>query len=111
MGREVKHVPLNFNWPVGKIWSGYVPDHPLTDEEAEAETWRQHPPAGPGYQLWENTSEGSPKSPVFNSSEELAEWCAGNATTWGYCQASEEEWLQMIESGHIYGQLGNIIGL
>jgi hypothetical protein len=24
MGRELKRVPLDFNWPIGKIWGGYI---------------------------------------------------------------------------------------
>lgn len=41
------------------------------DKEA-AEAWeRTPPPEGPGYQLWETTSEGSPLSPVFATSDEL----------------------------------------
>lgn len=24
MGRELKRVPMNFNWPIGKIWGGYI---------------------------------------------------------------------------------------
>jgi hypothetical protein len=111
MGREVKRVSLHFSWPLGKTWLGYIPDHPLTDAEAELGAWMKHPPAGPGYQLWENTTEGSPKSPVFETPEQLAGWCAENTTTWGHCRASKEEWLQMIQNGHIYGRLGNIIGL
>jgi len=111
MGREVKRVPLGFNWPLGKIWPGYLPDHPLTDEEADSGAWQKHPPAGPGYQLWANTTEGSPKSPVFETVDELAGWCAGNATTWGYVRASKAEWVKMINEGHIFGQLGNIIGV
>lgn len=28
MGRTMKRVPLDFDWPLGKIWSGYVNDKP-----------------------------------------------------------------------------------
>lgn len=27
MGREVKRVPLDFNWPVGKVWGGFLNPH------------------------------------------------------------------------------------
>lgn len=44
-------------------------------QRAQAEAWeRTEPPAGEGWQLWETVSEGSPISPVFASSEELAAW-------------------------------------
>jgi hypothetical protein len=111
MGRELKRVPLNFAWPVGQRWPGYVPDHPLSEEEAESGQWKQDPPGGPGYQLWENTTSGSPQSPVFESLEQLAAWCATNATTWGHCRASEAEWRQMLEAGRIVGRFGNFIGV
>lgn len=39
------------------------------------ESWEPTPPPeGPGYQIWETVSEGSPISPVFESAEVLAQW-------------------------------------
>lgn len=44
-------------------------------QRAQAEAWeRTEPPVGEGWQLWETVSEGSPISPVFAMSEELAAW-------------------------------------
>jgi hypothetical protein len=44
-------------------------------QRAEAEAWeRSEPPMGEGWQLWETVTEGSPVSPVFATSEELAAW-------------------------------------
>ncbi len=44
-------------------------------QRAEAEAWtKTEPPAGNGWQLWETVSEGSPISPVFATSDELAAW-------------------------------------
>lgn len=44
-------------------------------QRAEAEAWeRTEPPAGEGWQLWETVTEGSPKSPVFATAEELVTW-------------------------------------
>ena len=66
-----------------------------TDERREAadnvETYE--PPVGDGWQMWETTSEGSPQSPVFATAEELAEWCAANATVFADMKMSAEEWL------------------
>jgi hypothetical protein len=28
MGREVKRVPLDFNWPINKVWEGFLNDRP-----------------------------------------------------------------------------------
>jgi len=62
MGREIKRVALDFNWPLEKIWSGY-------QNEPEIE-----PPAGDGWQLWETVSEGSPISPVFKTETEFSDY-------------------------------------
>ncbi|MFG2046181.1 hypothetical protein ACGFIW_01955 [Micromonospora sp. NPDC048935] len=43
--------------------------------KAAHEAWeRTEPPSGDGWQLWETVSEGSPKSPVFATADELASW-------------------------------------
>jgi len=61
------------------------------------EEWEEYePPTGDGYQLWETCSEGSPVSPVFASAEELADWCAENATIFGSEKTSRENWLEMF---------------
>lgn len=61
------------------------------------EEWKEYePPAGAGYQLWETCSEGSPVSPVFASAEELADWCADNATIFASEKTSRENWLKMF---------------
>jgi len=44
-------------------------------QRADAEAWEPtDPPNGDGWQLWETVSEGSPISPVFATSDELASW-------------------------------------
>jgi hypothetical protein len=56
----------------GSVW-----DSP--EAEKLADDWQpEEPPAGPGYQLWETVSEGSPISPVFATPEELASWLVTN---------------------------------
>lgn len=61
------------------------------------EEWTEYePPMGVGYQLWETTSEGSPISPVFASAEQLADWCAENATIFAGEKTSAENWLNMF---------------
>jgi hypothetical protein len=57
------------------------------------------PPKGNGYQLWETTSEGSPVSPVFETLDELCEWCEANATTFADFKATKEEWKQILKWG------------
>lgn len=55
----------------GRVW--FSKKH-----ERLAERWYEHerydPPNGPGFQLWETVSEGSPISPVFATGEEMIEY-------------------------------------
>lgn len=87
MGRELKRVPLDFDYPLDKIWDGYLVD----DGEEQYD-----PPTGDGFQLWETTSEGSPQSPVFATLEELCAWCEDNATTFASFKATKEQWFKML---------------
>lgn len=108
MSRELKRVPLDFDWPLRKIWYGYL--HPLCGGNCDDCKWYARlkglkfkdygcpdfeldPPKGEGYQLWETTTEGSPISPVFKTVEELAKWCENNATIYGFSKISYQEWL------------------
>lgn len=76
------------------------------------EAWEeQEPPTGEGYQLWENTSEGSPQSPVFKTLDDLCTWCADNATTFGSQKATKEKWMQMLNADFVCHQEGNMIFL
>lgn len=111
MGRVIKRVPLDFDWPLNKIWYGYL--HHLCSENCDdckhyaslkglslteygCPDFHLDPPTGEGYQLWETTTEGSPISPVFDSPEELAAWCALHATIFGSETMDYEQWLRMI---------------
>jgi hypothetical protein len=115
--RDVRRVPLTFNWPLNKVWDGYL--RPARTETCQAcngtnfvvrEGYREicwdcddgevniyeGPPEGPGWQLWETTSEGSPTSPVFEAAEALARWATNNATVFAGMKATYGEWLTMI---------------
>jgi hypothetical protein len=75
----------------GEIW--------FSDKIKElAENWESYdPPAGEGYQMWENTSEGSPQSPVFETLDELCEWCTNNASVFGTQNfVSKEKWIEIL---------------
>jgi hypothetical protein len=82
--RVVKRVPMDFNWPLHQVWDGYLAAQP------------SEPPAGPGWQLWETTTEGSPISPVFESFAVLCEWASQHATTFGDHQATVAEWRALL---------------
>lgn len=105
MGREVRRVPVGWKHPtVWNRYRGeeYQPMHDSTYAEAWADHQKsraEHPewyanasgdyapdplyhrPEWPegvtlGYQLYENVSEGTPLSPVFETADQLAEWLA-----------------------------------
>lgn len=61
--------------------------------------WYQEPPEGEGYQLWENTTEGSPLSPVFPSLDVLCAWAADNATLFGDFKVSKDVWNRILSKG------------
>lgn len=58
---------------------------------------RHHPPTGEGWQLWEDVTEGSPKSPVFATAEELAQWMA-DGNDWD--DTTYEQALAFIKKGY-----------
>jgi hypothetical protein len=136
MGRCLKRVPLDFDWPLKKIWQGYVNPYyvecspcdgrgsnseggyckycngdgvPIAFQEKYNEWLDEEPPEGDGFQLWETTSEGSPISPVFDSLEKLCEWAERNATTFGSSTATKEDWKQMLSDDFVYHKEGNHI--
>ncbi|MBE6035618.1 MAG: hypothetical protein E7222_13115 [Clostridiales bacterium] len=89
MGRMLKRVPMDFPWPIGEVWEGYF----------------KEPPEGDGYQLWENTSEGSPISPVFDSLDGLCEWAVENETVFASFTATKEEWKEMLSKNQVYAMV------
>lgn len=72
-------------------------------QRKDQEAWeRTDPPEGEGWQLWQTVSEGGPISPVFATAEELAEWMASPAYTWGaskHSRISYESALEFIKVG------------
>lgn len=75
----------------GSVW-----DSPASKRRADR--WREkQPPKGPGYQIWETVSEGSPISPVFATPEELADWMTTPGNGWQTDQGTtREQWLRFI---------------
>ena len=127
MGREIKRVPLDFDWPIGRIWLPYMVS--LCDEQVDyilrgaekdrcevcrhaarladvtitscgCPDWNIHPPTGDGWQLWETVTEGSPISPVFATPEELADWLVSADNDTSITKGTtREQWLAMIQVG------------
>jgi len=119
MGREIKRVPLDFDWPMNERWPGYLvsfcaaldSDCDKCHKFAKIQGVGKRdygcpafvyldPPTGKGYQLWETTSEGSPMSPVFAKPESLALWLVkNNASAFGSMTLPYEKWLAFIQKG------------
>lgn len=104
----LKAAGLSEDWGSCKTCGGHAID-PEVREKYEA--WEAHdPPTGPGYQLWQDTSEGSPISPVFATLDELCQWAEKNATTFGSSRASAAEWKKMLlEEGFVHHKEGNMV--
>ena len=113
MGREVKRVLLDFDWPLSKTWPGYkltlcdddcdscfhfakLASVPQTDGGCPKTNIEPH--EGEGYQIWETVSEGSPVSPVFAKPEDLANWMVENDTSI-MRDATYEDWIAFIDIG------------
>lgn len=74
MGREIKRVPLDFDFPLDESYSDKMWDqHTTADcpapDECECD-YSDDPPEGPGWQLWQTVSDG-PITPVFETPEKL----------------------------------------
>lgn len=77
---------------------GHIEAYP--GQRAEAEAWEcTDPPDGPGYQLWETVSEGSPISPVFDTAEGLAQWMTRNDCTVDGPVKSFEAAMRFVDAG------------
>ena len=116
MGREVKRVPMDFDWPMNKTWTGFLMS-PCNDDCEGCKKFAEimgfeisdygcptldflAPPKGEGWQMWETCSEGSPISPVFKTPEDVATWLADTgASSFGSMTATYEQWLAMIHQG------------
>lgn len=80
-------------------------------EEAEAWQWSE-PPEGPGWQLWETTTEGSPKSPVFASANELAVWMSENPCGFAGARVSLDVAMKFVHGdGWSPSMMGNSDGI
>jgi hypothetical protein len=75
--------------------------YPSDEIEQKESEWydkeRFHPPVGKGYQLWEDTSEGSPISPVFSNTNDLAEYCSKNCNVFGRETWTKEQWIASFQ--------------
>lgn len=108
MGREVRRVPANWEHPKGER-GHYIPMYAGgTFTKEELQEFDEEPPMMPNwpeeerthFQMYEDTSEGTPISPVMASIEELARWLADTgASAFADMPASYEAWLRTCQIG------------
>lgn len=88
---EREGVPLNCD-----VCNGHGEVWPSEEARAKYDGWQQvEPPTGPGYQMWETVSEGSPISPVFATPEELADYLVAHPREVDR-GTTRQEWLNFI---------------
>lgn len=94
---------LDDEWGYCPTCKGHGSIEAYPGQRAEAEAWEAtEPPEGDGWQMWETTSEGSPKTPVFATVEELARHCADtNASMFGSTGADYDKWLAILKGDDI----------
>lgn len=84
MGREIKRVPLDFDFPIGESFHDHMYEKNVAaghDPDSDAWPGCGGPPRGEGWQLWQTVSDG-PITPVFKTPEELIEYM---------CQPAEKD--------------------
>lgn len=102
-------------WALGLRQNWSTKEYEPTEEKYVGETWEEwdgerpdpaeympawHPSVCTHLMMYEDTSEGTPISPVFATPEELAKWCADNgASAFGSSTASYEAWLRIARGG------------
>ncbi|KKM05896.1 hypothetical protein LCGC14_1749460 [marine sediment metagenome] len=93
--REYKDISTKYFWQ----WNGNPPDEEYYRPEWNEEE-RTH------IQMYEDTSEGTPISPVMKTPEKLARWLTdNNASAFGGMTATYEEWLNTIKRGYSVGMI------
>lgn len=96
---------LKEKYPFYALWGGNPPHVEYYQTKKYSEDELTH------IQLYENTSEGTPISPVFRADQldELCEYAAENCTTFADFKATKEEWKEMLGSGLVHHKSGNAI--
>ena len=101
----VDHPERKEKYPFFAMWDGGPPDVNYY------QTKKYKPEELTHIQLYETTSEGTPKSPVFkaNELEKLCEYAAKNCTTFADFKITKEEWFRMLSDGFVFTKRGNVI--
>ena len=120
MGREVRRVPADWQHPVDATGAlipmrQYFPYNADEILEGIIEGWLKNEPPHYGmdvmpdwpeaerthWQMYEDTTEGTPISPALESPEALAQWLVEHqASAFGDLTATYEQWLGTIQRGY-----------
>jgi len=124
MSREVRKVPANWEHPKDEcgnykpLYEGYKSDADefmemannkglqeaieymgCPDKENYMPDWSEKEKTH--LMMYETTSEGTPKSPAFETAEALARWLTDNgASAFGGCTATYDGWLRVARGGY-----------
>lgn len=89
---------------------GHGDYYPTEEFRKLADSWENiEPPTGEGYQMWETTTEGSPKTPVFSTLEDLCEYCEKNCCVFAGKKSTKQEWFSMLSDGNVFYKEGNMV--
>lgn len=94
-------------YPFYAMWNGNPPDVEYYQIKKYSPEELTH------IQLYETTSEGTPKSPVFRADEfeKLCEYAEKNVSTFAHFMATKEQWMEMLKNDFVYHKEGNNIFL
>ena len=101
----IKNPSLKDDYPFYAMYSG----NPPTVEYFQTRKFK--PEELTHIQLYENTSEGTPLSPVFPADQldQLCEYAENNCSVFGSQKTTRERWKQMLSDGLVFYQSGNAI--
>lgn len=121
MGREVRFVspdwkhPKKENGSYRPLYNRSILADQMEDGEEpilESDVMPDFGSSATHFQMYEDTSEGTPISPAFATKKELAKWLADNkASAFADITATYEQWLVTIEIGNAVSAVIDSTGL
>lgn len=100
MGREIVRVPAGFRHPADEA------GEPIPGAHLEP-LWGIPDAERPGYQVYENVSEGTPVSPAFDSVDELRAWLIRQGVT---AEAADAFLRDGFAPSFVYSIPGGLVG-
>lgn len=111
MLRIALRVPMDFNFPWNVQWPVKIPvlaESSLEWCRRDELVWPGSPPLGNCFQLWcIFNDEASVASPIFDTLEELADWCSENKSIFGGLKGTKSEWMSELRQEDCEKDLSN----